>query len=63
MILQSCAAQRRVGVIVVRHYAAPGRYRLRAKIDGLYPRCQDAAVTIRKGRMARAEPRCDSGMR
>jgi len=44
-------------------YAPPGRYRLRAEADGLYPRCEDAAVTIRKGRMARAELRCDSGMR
>lgn len=44
-------------------YAPAGRYRLHAKIDGLYPRCDDLAVNIRKGRMARAELRCDSGMR
>jgi hypothetical protein len=44
-------------------HAPPGRYRLRAEVDGLYPRCEDAAVTIRKGRMARAALRCDSGMR
>jgi hypothetical protein len=44
-------------------YASPGRYRLRAEVEGLYPRCEDIAVTIRKGRMARAELRCDSGMR
>lgn len=44
-------------------YAPPGRYRLRAEVESLYPRCEEAAVTIRKGRLARAELRCDSGMR
>lgn len=44
-------------------YAPPGRYRLHAESDGLYPRCEDVAVTIRKGRMARVQLRCDSGMR
>lgn len=44
-------------------YAPPGRYRLHIAADGLYPRCEDGAVTIRKGRMARAGLRCDSGMR
>lgn len=44
-------------------HAPPGRYRLHAESGGLYPRCEDAAVIIRKGRMARAELRCDSGMR
>lgn len=44
-------------------HAPAGRYLLHADIDGAYPRCEDAVVTIRKGRLSQAELRCDSGMR
>lgn len=44
-------------------HAPAGRYHLHVDIDGAYPRCEDAAVTIRKGRLSQAELRCDSGMR
>jgi hypothetical protein len=44
-------------------HAAPGSYTLHANIDGMYPRCPDQPITVRKGRMASIVLRCDSGMR
>ena len=41
----------------------PGRYELRVDVSGLYPRCEPAPVTVRKGKFSRAVIRCDSGMR
>lgn len=44
--------------------AAPaGSYLLHAEIDGMYPRCPDVDVTVRKGKLTRADLSCDSGMR
>jgi hypothetical protein len=43
--------------------AAPGSYTVHANIDGMYPRCPDQAIAVRKGRSANIVLRCDSGMR
>ena len=44
-------------------HAPPGRYVLHVAVEGMYPRCEDQDVQVRKGRLVRAELRCDSGMR
>jgi hypothetical protein len=44
-------------------HAAPGSYTVHVNIEGMYPRCPDQAVTLRKGRSANIVLRCDSGMR
>jgi hypothetical protein len=44
-------------------HAPAGKYRLHAKVEGAFPRCEDAKVTVRTGRLTHADVRCDSGMR
>jgi hypothetical protein len=43
--------------------APAGSYDMHVDVQGMYPRCQGAPVKIRKGRMARLDIGCDSGMR
>lgn len=43
--------------------APAGAYRLHAEIGGMYPRCPDLDVTVRKGKLTQADLACDSGMR
>jgi len=68
------AIELRSGAAVVAHaqsapdgaftlHAPPGRYVLHVAVEGMYPRCEDQDVQVRKGQLARAELRCDSGMR
>lgn len=44
-------------------HAPPGSYVLHVAVEGMYPRCEDQDIQVRKGRLVRAELRCDSGMR
>ncbi|MES2069281.1 MAG: carboxypeptidase-like regulatory domain-containing protein [Pseudomonadota bacterium] len=43
--------------------AAPGQYALRVAVGGLYPRCEEKSIRLRKGRIVNADISCDSGMR
>jgi hypothetical protein len=43
--------------------APAGQYTLHVAVQGMYPRCQSAPVTIRTGRLAKVDVECDSGMR
>ena len=44
-------------------HALAGKYRLHVKVEGAFPRCEDAKVTVRTGRLVHLDVRCDSGMR
>ncbi len=44
-------------------HAGPGKYTLQVDISGVYPRCPEQSVTLRKGALIRPVLRCDSGMR
>lgn len=44
--------------------AAPaGRYRLHVVVDGVYPRCDDVMLQVRRKRITRLTLQCDAGMR
>ena len=44
-------------------HGPPGDYVVQVEIEGLYPRCPEVELTIAKGRLAKADVVCDSGMR
>ncbi len=44
-------------------HAPAGSYRLRALIEGVYPRCPELRVKVANGAFTTAELECDSGMR